>query len=329
MSVPFIVDGTGQGIGSNRNDRLSRDAVERIVRKCAALASEECPAFRSKKIGPYCLRHTVAMVLRHRGIGGTVIAALYLGHGSVATTSIYLLADMKLREKLLERTEPIEKPCGQYRPGDALLAFLESLRICRECSCNLSDIKILGSERGIVRFSAYPWKELRDVCSRAFCPRRRNPGSIGFRTGRPATAAESRRISSGSCFSPDAAGARSSGRVGRKSIATGWSSPTARRAPGSFPSLPPLGACSNAVRAAEACSSSRRREIPAGLTAVTLHSGISFDGNPAPRTLAFRHSRASHAVMNGVPVPLVSRLLDHSDCDRRRIAPISEIARLK
>lgn len=66
------------------------------------------------------------MILLHRGVGNTAIA-LYLGHESVATTSIYLHADMKLKEKILERTKPIEAPSGRYRPGDALLAFLEGL----------------------------------------------------------------------------------------------------------------------------------------------------------------------------------------------------------
>ena len=111
---------------SNRNGRLSHDAVERIVSKYTALAAKQCPALRGKKTSPNCLRHTAAMTLRHRGVGGTLIA-LYLGHESFATTSIYLHADMKLKEKVLERTKPIEAPSGRYRPGDALLALLEGL----------------------------------------------------------------------------------------------------------------------------------------------------------------------------------------------------------
>lgn len=111
---------------SNRNGRLSRDAVERIVRKYVARASQKCSTLKSKKISPHCLRHTAAMTLLHRGVGSTAIA-LYLGHESVATTSIYLHADMKLKEKILERTKPIETPSGRYRPGDALLAFLDGL----------------------------------------------------------------------------------------------------------------------------------------------------------------------------------------------------------
>ena len=111
---------------SNRDSRLSRDAVERIVRKYVSLAAEKCPALRGKNVSPHCLRHTAAMALRHRGVGSTVIA-LYLGHESASTTTIYLHADMKLKEKVLERTKPIDAPRGRYKPKDALLAFLEDL----------------------------------------------------------------------------------------------------------------------------------------------------------------------------------------------------------
>ena len=50
---------------SNRNGRLSRDAVERIVRKYAALAAERCPTLKGKHVTPHCLRHTAAMELLH------------------------------------------------------------------------------------------------------------------------------------------------------------------------------------------------------------------------------------------------------------------------
>ena len=51
-----------------------------------------------------------------------------LGHESASTTIIYLHADMKLNENVLERTKQIDAPCGRYQPKDALLVFLEDLR---------------------------------------------------------------------------------------------------------------------------------------------------------------------------------------------------------
>ena len=111
---------------SNRNGRLSRDAVERIVRKYVVLASKRCPTLRGKRLSPHSLRHTAAMELRHRGADSTIIA-LWLGHESVDTTRIYLHADIKLKEEVMARTKPVDAPSGRYRPDDALLAFLEAL----------------------------------------------------------------------------------------------------------------------------------------------------------------------------------------------------------
>ena len=111
---------------SNRNGRLSRDAVERIVRKYAALAAKRCPTLKGKHVTPHCLRHTAAMELLHNGVGCTVIA-LWLGHESVETTQIYLHADLQVKEKAMERTRPVGTPPGRYRPSDALLDYLETL----------------------------------------------------------------------------------------------------------------------------------------------------------------------------------------------------------
>lgn len=111
---------------SNRNGRLSRDAVERIVHKNVALASDRCRTLKAKRVSPHCLRHTAAMELLHQGVDCTVIA-LWLGHESVETTGVYLHADMRIKEGAMERTKPVDAPSGRYRPSDELLAFLEGL----------------------------------------------------------------------------------------------------------------------------------------------------------------------------------------------------------
>jgi integrase len=66
------------------------------------------------------------MRLLHAGVDTSVIA-LWLGHESSETTSMYVHADMTLKERALARTGPIGGRPGRYRPGDQLLAFLESL----------------------------------------------------------------------------------------------------------------------------------------------------------------------------------------------------------
>src|SRR5271154_5320969 len=111
---------------SNRGERLSRDAVERIVCKHVELAAETCPTLRGKRVTPHVLRHSAAMQLLQNGVDRTVIA-LWLGHESVESTQMYVHADIELKEKALAKTQSFAVPAGRYRPNDELLAFLEAL----------------------------------------------------------------------------------------------------------------------------------------------------------------------------------------------------------
>jgi integrase/recombinase XerD len=109
-----------------RGGRLSRDAVERLVRRHARAAARQCPSMNSKKVTPHVLRHSTAMDLLAHGVDRSVIA-LWLGHESVETTQMYLHADLRLKEQALARTTPLGVKLPRYRPGDQLLAFLERL----------------------------------------------------------------------------------------------------------------------------------------------------------------------------------------------------------
>jgi site-specific recombinase XerD len=111
---------------SNRNTRLSRDAVEQIVRKHVTTAAKTCPSLKKKRVTPHVLRHSAAMQLLQNGVDRTVIA-LWLGHESVETTQMYIHADMQIKEKAMARTRPVAAKSGRYRPSDKLLAFLEAL----------------------------------------------------------------------------------------------------------------------------------------------------------------------------------------------------------
>jgi integrase/recombinase XerD len=111
---------------SIRGDRLSRDAVERLITKYTHLAAQTCPSLTRKKVSPHVLRHSVAMDLLQHGVDRSVIA-LWLGHESMETTQMYLHADMRLKEKALSRTAPLGVKSARYRPDDQLLSFLESL----------------------------------------------------------------------------------------------------------------------------------------------------------------------------------------------------------
>ena len=106
--------------------RLSADAVERLVRKHGATAAARCPTIRADELHPHSLRHSCAMSLLQAGVDTSVIA-LWLGHADIRSTQPYLHADMTIKQRALDRTTPTSAAPGRYRPGDALLAFLEGL----------------------------------------------------------------------------------------------------------------------------------------------------------------------------------------------------------
>jgi integrase/recombinase XerD len=107
---------------TNRGTGLSHDALAQRLAHYVA----RCPRLTGRTITPHVLRHTAAMRLLHAGVDITVIA-LWLGHENVATTQIYLRADMVLKQRALDRTTPTGTPPGRYKPPDQLLAFLEGL----------------------------------------------------------------------------------------------------------------------------------------------------------------------------------------------------------
>jgi len=111
---------------SRHGTAMSRDALERRLVKYTATAARVEPTLSEKKVSPHVLRHTAAMRLLAAGVDSTVIA-LWLGHESVATTQIYVHADLALKEQALARTAPLGGAPGRYRPSDTVMAFLEDL----------------------------------------------------------------------------------------------------------------------------------------------------------------------------------------------------------
>lgn len=111
---------------TSRGTRMSADAVAQRVAVSAKAAAVHCQSLREKHITAHVLRHTTAMRMLHAGID-TAVIALWLGHESPETTQIYLHADMRMKEAALERIRPTNTSPGRYKPGDQLLAFLQSL----------------------------------------------------------------------------------------------------------------------------------------------------------------------------------------------------------
>jgi len=106
--------------------RLSRDAIERRLAHHVAIAETNCPSIKAKRVTMHTLRHTAAMRLLLAGNDVTVIA-LWLGHEQLATTNIYLHADMRHKQEAIDRVTPLTVKPGRYRPPDPLVAFLEAL----------------------------------------------------------------------------------------------------------------------------------------------------------------------------------------------------------
>ena len=109
-----------------RGGALSRDGIEYILAKHVKAAEEKCTSLRQKRVSPHVLRHTAAMDLLQHGVDQFVIA-LWLGHESVDTTQIYIHADLKMKEKILEKTSSFGIKGARYRPDDRLLTFLQGL----------------------------------------------------------------------------------------------------------------------------------------------------------------------------------------------------------
>lgn len=111
---------------TRRGQRLSPDAVQQRLALHTATATTTQPSLAGKKVSPHTLRHTAAMRLLSAGVDSTVIA-LWLGHQTVATTQIYIHADLAIKERALARTTPASTAPGRYHAPDTLITFLKNL----------------------------------------------------------------------------------------------------------------------------------------------------------------------------------------------------------
>jgi site-specific recombinase XerD len=126
---PWLAENTspdGPLFPTRTGTRLSHDAIEHRLTAHVASARSRCPTLTDKHVTMHTLRHTAAMRLLHAGVDVAIIA-LWLGHEQIATTHIYLHADMNQKERAIARVTPPGTTPGRYQPPDPLLAFLDSL----------------------------------------------------------------------------------------------------------------------------------------------------------------------------------------------------------
>jgi integrase/recombinase XerD len=106
--------------------KLTRDGFQARLDKYQKIASQDQPSLAGKRLFPHLFRHTRAMNMRIAGHDVSIIA-LWLGHQDVSSTMKYLHADLKLKERALDRTAVTEQQLGRYRPSDTVLDFPDSL----------------------------------------------------------------------------------------------------------------------------------------------------------------------------------------------------------
>jgi site-specific recombinase XerD len=120
---------SGDYLLSGRNiNHLTRSGARYRIDCIVKKASSNCPSLKNKSVTPHVFRHSTAMSLLQSGIDISTIA-IWLGHESIETTHQYMVADIKLKEKALEKLHVPEssRMDQRYHATDEILQFLNSL----------------------------------------------------------------------------------------------------------------------------------------------------------------------------------------------------------
>jgi site-specific recombinase XerD len=111
----------------NRIDgELTRSGVRYRLKCLVKKASPFAPSMNRKIISPHTFRHSAALNLLQSGVDISTIA-IWLGHESILTTHKYMAADMEMKRRTLEKMQKPGQNTFNFRPDDAVIAFLDSL----------------------------------------------------------------------------------------------------------------------------------------------------------------------------------------------------------
>jgi site-specific recombinase XerD len=111
---------------NSHGQHLSRSGVESRLKKAVKYAVKKCSSLGKRRVSPHTFRHTTAMHLLQSGVDLSVIA-LWLGHENLATTHMYMEADVTMKERTLEKLQEPHGRLQRYQASDKLLQFLEEL----------------------------------------------------------------------------------------------------------------------------------------------------------------------------------------------------------
>ena len=111
---------------NKQGGNLTRSGVSQRITLLATKASSIAPSLKEKKISPHTFRHSAAMNLLQAGVDISTIA-IWLGHESIETTHKYMVADLEIKRKAMEKLEEPQSGTFNYKPSKSILSFLESL----------------------------------------------------------------------------------------------------------------------------------------------------------------------------------------------------------
>jgi len=111
----------------NKNgDELTRSGVRFRINVIVKEAEKETKALTEKTVTPHTFRHSVAMNLLAAGVNISTIAH-WLGHSSIETTHKYMVADIDMKRKAMEKAGSSGDASYRYKPSSDILSFLNTL----------------------------------------------------------------------------------------------------------------------------------------------------------------------------------------------------------
>lgn len=111
---------------SRRGECITRSGVAQRITTIVQKASEDCHSLKEKNITPHTFRHSTAMNLLQSGVDISTIA-MWLGHESIETTHKYMVADLEIKRKAMEKLDETTDNSFNYKPSNAIIDFLKSL----------------------------------------------------------------------------------------------------------------------------------------------------------------------------------------------------------
>jgi integrase/recombinase XerD len=114
---------------NRRQQPITRFGIHALLQRAVAVARQQVPSLRTKRVSPHTIRHTTAVHLVRAGVDINTIRG-WLGHVSLDTTHIYAEIDLDMKAKALAHCEvpsATDPTQADWHKDPDLLAFLKAL----------------------------------------------------------------------------------------------------------------------------------------------------------------------------------------------------------